>query len=569
MKMLMNMYKRSMALCAVGLIFVAAPKAEATTVLVDLELSLLIDVSGSVDDTEYALQRSGYANAFRDPAIQSAIIGGALGNIAVNAIQFDDSNYSAIPWTLLASAADAIAFADLLDNMARLGSGSTGIGQGIDAAASSLLTNGFDGNRLVIDVSGDGENNSGGEPSVARDAAIAGGIDTINGITVGDPSGTLRQYYQDNVIGGANAFARDAATFQDFEAEVLEKILSEIRGDNLLPLLSTIQNSTISSAISATAPVSHRLVGIRNGLTPASTDVQAPAPPTMDAKGGMSAKAPFEPASSPKLWEIYGTLFYVEQETDAKSSRLATGAPIILFPSTDTETFGGTVGIDRRLTPEWLLGFAFTASNSDVSVGGVGANADIDGYYLTPYVSYVRGDVFAGADYYFDALYSFGSQSYDIDNVGAIGDTDGNTHSIQANTGLKFKSGSIKHGPFVGLRWLTGDIDAYTANPGGAVPGTDFDSFVSRLGYEIATTVPMSGGMLMPYANVTWEHEFEDESVLVGGVPVSIADEDTLVLGVGVAANLANGWTLQTEYEGRFGDDITQHYVGLRVGYEF
>lgn len=569
MKTNMNLLSRTLAVCAVGLTFAAAPKAAATTVLVDLELSLLIDVSGSVDTAEYALQRSGYANAFRNPGVHSAISSGALGSIAVNAIQFDDSNYPAIPWTLLSSAGDAIAFADLLDSMARLGSGLTGIGQGIDTAANSLLTNSFDGNRLVIDVSGDGENNSGGEPALARDAAIAAGVTTINGITVGDPTGVLRQYYQDNVIGGPNAFARDAATFQDFEVEVLEKILSEIRGDTLLPLLSTIQSSTVSSALTATAPVSHRLVGIRNGLTPASTDIQAPAPPTQDAKGGMSAKAPVQEAyAAPKLWEIYGTLFYVEQDTDTQNGRLQTGAPFVLFPGTSTETLGGTVGVDRRISPEWLVGLAFTASNSDVSVGGL-ANADIDAYYLTPYISYVRENVFAGADYYFDALYSYGNQDYDINNLGAIGDPEGDTHTFQANTGLKFKSGSIKHGPFVGLRWLTGDIDSYTSVPGGLVPGTDFDSFVSRLGYEVATTFPIDGGVLMPYANIAWEHEFEDESVLVGGIPVSIVDEDTFVIGVGIAAQLNNGWTFQTEYEGRLGDDVTQHYAGIRLGYQF
>lgn len=42
-------------------------------IAVDLELALVLDISGSVNKDEYILQRDGYVNAFLDPAIQGAI----------------------------------------------------------------------------------------------------------------------------------------------------------------------------------------------------------------------------------------------------------------------------------------------------------------------------------------------------------------------------------------------------------------------------------------------------------------------------------------------------------------
>ena len=567
----------ALAACAVGVALVATtPRAHAVTVIpVDLELALLMDVSGSVDDTEYALQRSGYANAFRNPSVQAAITGGGIGSIAVSAIQFDDASYTAIPWTLIASAGHALAFADLLDSMARISDGSTGVGQGINFATNSIQGNGYDGTRLVIDVSGDGQNNSGVAADVARDQALAAGITTINGVSIGDTSGSLRQWYEDNVIGGTGAFARDAATFADFEAEILEKLLAEIRGTTLLPILTTLQSSTISSARVATGQVSNRLAGIRNGISASPAPMQAqtaPEAPVHDAKSGMSAKSPvLSTESAPRLWEVYGTLFYIDQETDEQSQRTQAGAPLVLFPGTDTEIWGGSVGIDRRLNEQWLVGLAFTASNADVDVQSF-SSTDIDSYYITPYVSYFRENAVMGADYYSDALYSYGRQDYDITrNSSAVGTPDGETHSIEISNGLRFENHGIKHGPFVGFRWITGEIDSYDESGPGAlsVNGTDFDSLASIVGYEVAKHIAIQRGVIIPYANAAWEHEFEDETVSVGGTPVSIVDEDTLVIGLGVAAQLINGWTLQTEYQGRFGSDVTQHYAGIRIGYQF
>jgi hypothetical protein len=91
----------------------------------------------------------------------------------------------------------------------------------------------------VIDVSGDGDNNSGREPAAARDVAIAKGI-TINGLVIlteppshsysshTNPPGGLANYYRNNVIGGAGAFVVVAENFNSFGNAITKKLIAEI-----------------------------------------------------------------------------------------------------------------------------------------------------------------------------------------------------------------------------------------------------------------------------------------------------------------------------------------------------
>lgn len=64
--------------CGLSVLTISATANAAT--LVDLELSLLVDVSGSVDNTEFALQRDGYVNTFSNPNLFNNFISqGSIG----------------------------------------------------------------------------------------------------------------------------------------------------------------------------------------------------------------------------------------------------------------------------------------------------------------------------------------------------------------------------------------------------------------------------------------------------------------------------------------------------------
>jgi len=214
--------------------------AGAAPMAVDLELVLAVDVSRSVDAEEAVLQRTGYVSAFRHPGVIDAIRQGPLGRIAV--VYFEWGGYGdthlVIDWMLIKNKESAEKFADLLQNSARLVASRTSISGALDMGAALLGGNNFSGKRRVIDISGDGANNSGDLVNIARDRTVARGI-TINGLPILNqregPSGwpqieALDLYFRDCVIGGPGAFYIVARDFKDFSRAILRKLILEIAG---------------------------------------------------------------------------------------------------------------------------------------------------------------------------------------------------------------------------------------------------------------------------------------------------------------------------------------------------
>ena len=217
--------KRFVYLAVFALLFIPL---SAFGVAVDLELQLLVDVSGSVDGSEFDLQRTGYANAFADPAIQNKIVNGVEGAIAVELIYWSDWDEQdvAVPWTLVNDAASANLLSAAIAGAARTSSGMTAPGSAMNFGLPRF-TNTYEGTRLVMDVSGDGAENQGASTPAARNAALAAGIDTINGLTIGGEAG-LNTWYVNNVIGGSNPFADHVSSFTDVEDAIFAKIAKEV-----------------------------------------------------------------------------------------------------------------------------------------------------------------------------------------------------------------------------------------------------------------------------------------------------------------------------------------------------
>lgn len=203
----------------------------AHAVPVSLELALLVDVSGSVDNTEYTLQKTGYVNAFNslfsDPGVATYIANN--GPIAVTYIEWSGGTQQAqlVGWTSISNATESMAFASAINGTARAFSGNTAPGSAINFAVPLFNNNGFEGSRLVIDVSGDGAQNTGDNTATARDNALAAGIDAINGLPILGESGLLA-WYTANIKGGTTGFILPAATFADFDSAVIAKIGREI-----------------------------------------------------------------------------------------------------------------------------------------------------------------------------------------------------------------------------------------------------------------------------------------------------------------------------------------------------
>lgn len=208
---------------------------------VDLLLVLAADVSRSMDDAKFKLQRSGYIEAMTNPRVLEAIQSGANRRIAVNFIEWSGvvSQKVVIDWTLISDETSARRFADGLVEAPRSFADRTSIAAGIDFAMAQLAHAPFESNRRTIDVSGDGTNNSGRDVTLARDEAVANGV-TINGIVIlsdsptpwnpehTNPPGGLASYYRNNVIGGPGAFVMVAENFKSFGNALVNKLIAEI-----------------------------------------------------------------------------------------------------------------------------------------------------------------------------------------------------------------------------------------------------------------------------------------------------------------------------------------------------
>ncbi len=222
----------------IGAILAPAVPARAADVPVDLELVLAVDVSGSMDMEERELQRAGYMAALVHPEVLHAIAAGPLGRIAVTLVEWAGGTVQtvAVPWRLVDSTASAEAFVKELAGAPMLRQRGTSISAALLFSAELFTDSGFEGLRKVIDVSGDGPNNSGPPVLPARDAVLARGIE-INGLPIMlRPSAgfggisNLDLYYEDCVIGGPGAFVVPVHNLDHMAEAVRRKLVLEIAG---------------------------------------------------------------------------------------------------------------------------------------------------------------------------------------------------------------------------------------------------------------------------------------------------------------------------------------------------
>ena len=215
-----------------------APRAEGAGP-VDLLLVLAVDVSRSIDEEEARLQREGYQGAMMDRQVVAAITGGPSGAIAVAYLEWAGIQYqrTVIPWTRLGSAADCAAWSARLGRASRDSMSWTSISGALIASGRALADCPFLAQRKVIDVSGDGVNNSGPPPETIRDALVAQGV-VVNGLPIVNdrpnfgrmPEQDLEEHYRERVIGGEGAFLVVAEDFGKFGAAIRRKLMTEIAG---------------------------------------------------------------------------------------------------------------------------------------------------------------------------------------------------------------------------------------------------------------------------------------------------------------------------------------------------
>jgi hypothetical protein len=197
---------------------------------VDLALVLAVDGSASVTYDEFGLIAGGMAAALREPAIIRGLLGGPAKASMCSLLLWSGTGAQEIitGWTLIASEADARAFADQVDNMPRIvPAGETAIGEALLAALTLLAHIPEPPTRQVVNVIGDGRSNAGIAPGPIRDRMAAAGI-TINGLCILHEEPDLLQSYTREVIGGPGAFAEICPDYPAFAAAMHRKLAREV-----------------------------------------------------------------------------------------------------------------------------------------------------------------------------------------------------------------------------------------------------------------------------------------------------------------------------------------------------
>ncbi|WHO75107.1 DUF1194 domain-containing protein [Rhizobium sp. BT03] len=221
------------------------PAAQAGTNEVDVSLVLAVDTSRSMDFEEIGIQREGYVEALKHQEFINAVRGGLTGRIAIS--YFEWAGYvvqdSVIDWQVIETEEDAIAFAGKIEARPIATQRRTSISTAIAQGAGMIVSSPFPSRRQVIDVSGDGPNNSGDPVAPARDEAVASGM-IINGLAImlrpSDAPNGLDTYYADCVIGGPGAFVLPVRKIEDFAVAVRRKLVLEISGLSPPPTMQRI-----------------------------------------------------------------------------------------------------------------------------------------------------------------------------------------------------------------------------------------------------------------------------------------------------------------------------------------
>ena len=216
----------------------ATPAAAADCV--DLELVLLADASGSIDDDEIRFQRLGYAQAITDDAVLRAIADTGFGRIAVTYVEWGDhlSQEVVVGWSIIDGPGAASDFAVALVEPPRLAHGRNAIGAALLAGKRLIEENTFVGARRIIDLSADSANNWNWPTIAAARAEVLAAAIVADGLPVlcrdcwsGRPvEYDLERAFADEIIGGPGSFVVTADGPASFAAAVRRKLIQEIAG---------------------------------------------------------------------------------------------------------------------------------------------------------------------------------------------------------------------------------------------------------------------------------------------------------------------------------------------------
>jgi hypothetical protein len=212
---------------------------------VDVALVLTADVSLSVNDPVFLLQRHGYVSALMSPKVIDAIKAGPNKAVAISFVEWSNEKQQkvVVDWTVIRNESDAAAFTVELLMAPRSFKDYASLSGAIDFAVGYFAQAGLAPQRRVVMIMADGTNAAGRPVTAARDAAVAAGV-TIDGFAITNlapkwkhiehtqPKEGLARYFRDNVIGGpgASVSVLDNASLSSVDEVIAEALARQIAG---------------------------------------------------------------------------------------------------------------------------------------------------------------------------------------------------------------------------------------------------------------------------------------------------------------------------------------------------
>ena len=205
-------------------------------------LSLGLDVSGSVNRFEYALQLEGLAGALRDAEVQKAFLGMPEAHVRLHIYEWAGSGSKRLllDWLVIGSADDLELAASTLSNTGQLRphEPGTALGEALRYGAQALATQ-SDCWQRTLDISADGPSNTGPRPRDITDEPALDEI-TINALLIGTVEEwrnttqdqnlrALAQYFRAEVIRGPAAFVELTDSYDRYEEAIARKLLRELQ----------------------------------------------------------------------------------------------------------------------------------------------------------------------------------------------------------------------------------------------------------------------------------------------------------------------------------------------------
>jgi len=276
--------------------------------------------------------------------------------------------------------------------------------------------------------------------------------------------------------------------------------------------------------------------------------------------------------------------------------------PREVTPGFGFNTRGLTAGVDYRFSDKFIAGVSagYAKYNADLTVGAGGM--DTKGWSLSAYSTFFRQD-----SWYLDGVVTFGSNNYDINrkiiytlttnsgtmsvNQVASASAGGTTFAGALTFGRDFSKGPWSFGPYFRGTYTLMSFDQYQETLQAGAPGNglglaiqarDLKSTATVLGAKVNYASSQSWGVLMPHAEVEWEHEFQDnpDSIVAHFIhdptatPIQVSgdsiDTDFFRLGLGLSFVFTHGRSGFIYYEKTLGrTGITQDNIAIGLRLEF